>query len=192
MGLCSLPFSCLVWSEPVLDSTGYKSLFIFNPHLKVWNILGFRELVPVLSTVIPLHEDFQRFKVYSHDQSCKLVHMYGVHCQVCAVRSDPGGHDGLPLSLPRQPGRSLTEGASQIPGTNDSTLRQLKPPHPSHVEGPVSQRHLGLVTYPNPHPSSLTIPHNERTKTTPNTVRVQTSSTCLVRVREPRAGALRH
>ena len=24
-------------------------MYIFNPHLKVWNILGFRELVPLLS-----------------------------------------------------------------------------------------------------------------------------------------------
>ena len=70
----------------------------------------------------------------------------------------------------RQRGKSLREGASQIPGTNDSTLRQLKPPHPSHTEGPVSPRRLGLVTYPNPRPSSLTVPCNERIKATPNTV----------------------
>ena len=63
------------------------------------------------------------------------------------------------------------EGASQIPGTNDSILHQLKPPHPSHIEGPVSPRRLGLATYPNPCPSSLTIPRNELIKTTPNTVR---------------------
>ena len=44
------------------------------------------------------------------------------------------------------------EGASQILGTNDSTLHQLKPPHPSHVEGPISPRRLGLATYPNPGP----------------------------------------
>ncbi|KAI4578099.1 hypothetical protein MJG53_010954 [Ovis ammon polii x Ovis aries] len=61
------------------------------------------------------------------------------------------------------------EGASQILGTNDSTLRQLKPPHPSHIEGPVSPRCLGLVTYLNPRPSSLTIPRNERIKATPDT-----------------------
>ena len=61
------------------------------------------------------------------------------------------------------------EGASQIPGANDSTLHQLKPPHPSHEEGPVSPRRLGLATYPNPGPSSLTIPRNKRIKTT-NTV----------------------
>ena len=87
---------------------------------------------------------------------------------------------------------SLTEGASQTPGTNDSTLHQLKPPHPSHVEGPVSPLSLGLATYPNPRPSSLTIPQNGRIKTTPNTVRARTSSTCLVRVQEPRPGALPH
>ncbi|KAI4557826.1 hypothetical protein MJG53_018579 [Ovis ammon polii x Ovis aries] len=58
-------------------------------------------------------------------------------------------------------GKSLTEGASQILGTNDNTLHQLKPPHPSHVEGPVSQRRLGLATYPNLHPSNLTIPRKE-------------------------------
>ena len=64
-------------------------------------------------------------------------------------------------------GKSLMEGASQILGTNDSTLLQLKPPHPSHVEGPVSPRCLSLVTYPNPSPSSLTIPRNKRIKATP-------------------------
>ena len=62
------------------------------------------------------------------------------------------------------------EGASQIPGANDSTLRQLKPPHPSHVEGSVSPPRLRLATYLNPRPSSLTIPRKERIKTTPNTV----------------------
>ena len=90
------------------------------------------------------------------------------------------------------PGKSLTEGASQIPVTNDSTLHQLKPPHPSHVEGPVGPRRLGLATYPNPRPSSLTIPHNERIKATPNTVQAWTSLTCLVRVQEPHLVALRH
>ena len=84
------------------------------------------------------------------------------------------------------------EGASQIPGTNDSTLHQLKLPHPSHVEGPVSLRHLGLATYLNPCPSSLTIPRNERIKTAPNMVQARTSSTCLVQVREPHPGALCH
>ena len=39
------------------------------------------------------------------------------------VRPDPGGYDGPPLlSLPLAGGKSLTVGASQIPGTNDSTL----------------------------------------------------------------------
>ena len=85
------------------------------------------------------------------------------------VSSAPAAIMGRPSSPSRRRGRSLTEGASQIPGTNDSTLRQLKPPHPSHIEGPVSPRCLGLETYPNPCPSSLTIPHNERIKTTPNT-----------------------
>ena len=93
------------------------------------------------------------------------------------------------LSLPRA-GKSLKEGASQILGTNDSTLHQLKPPHPSHVEGLVSPQHLGLATYLNPRPSSLTIPPNKCIKTTPNTVRALTSLTCLVRVQEPRPGAL--
>ena len=87
-------------------------------------------------------------------------------------------------------GKSLMKGASQILGTNDSTLHQLKPPHPSHVEGPVSPRRLGLATYLNPRPSSLTISRNECIKTTPNTVRARTSLTCLVRVREPRPGVL--
>ena len=64
---------------------------------------------------------------------------------------------GRPSSPSRRRGTSVTEGASQIPGTNESTLRQLKPPHPSHVEGPVSPQRLGLVTYPNPRPCSLTI-----------------------------------
>ena len=94
-----------------------------------------------------------------------------------------------PFSLPTAR-RSLTEGSSQIPGTNDSTLRQLKPPHPSHVEGPVSPRRLSLATYLNPRPSSLTIPHNKCIKTTPNTVLARNSSTCLVRVREPCPGVL--
>ena len=99
---------------------------------------------------------------------------------------------GRPSSPSRRRGKSLTEGASQILGTNDSTLRQLKPPYPSHVEGPVSLQRLGLATYLNPRPSSLTIPHNERIKTTPNTVRVWTSSTCLVWVQEPHPGAFPH
>ena len=44
---------------------------------------------------------------------------------VAIVRSDPGGHAGPPLlSLPSAR-RSLTEGSSQILGTNDSTLCQL-------------------------------------------------------------------
>ena len=76
---------------------------------------------------------------------------------------------GRPSSPSRRRGKSLMEGTSQIPGTNDSTLRQLKPPHPSHTEGPVSPRRLGLVTYPNPSPSSLTIPRKEHIKATPNT-----------------------
>ena len=99
---------------------------------------------------------------------------------------------GRPSSPSLRQGKSLTEGASQILGTNDSTLPQVKLPHVSHKEGPVSPRRLGLVTYPNPRPSSLTIPHNNRIKNTPNTVRVWTSSTCLVWVWEPRLGALRH
>ena len=112
------------------------------------------------------------------------------HYYYCC-KADPRGHEGPPLSLPRWRGRSLVEGASQILGTNDSTLRQRKPPHPSRAEGPVSPRRLGLATYPNPRPSSLTIPRNERINTTPNPVRARTSSTCLVRVQEPRR-ELRH
>ena len=76
-----------------------------------------------------------------------------------------------PSSLPPAR-RSLTEGSSQIPGTNGSTLPRLKPPHPSHLEGPVSPRLLGLATYLNPRPSSLTIPRKERIKASPNTVRL--------------------
>ena len=109
--------------------------------------------------------------------------------QMKPVRPDPGATMGRPSSPSHRWGKSLTEGASQIPGTNDSTLHQLKPPHPSHVEGPVSPRCLSLATYPNPRPSSLTIPRNECIKTTPNKVRVQTSSTCLVWVREARPGS---
>ena len=101
------------------------------------------------------------------------------------VRPAPAAIMGRPSSPSRRRGRSLTEGASQIPGTNDSTLRQLKPPHPSHIEGPVSPRCLGLATYPSPRTSSLTIPCNKRIKTTPNMVRGQTSSTCLVRSGNP-------
>ena len=77
------------------------------------------------------------------------------------------------------------EGAAQIPRTKDRTLRQLEPPHPSHVEGPVSPRRLGLETYPNPRPSSLTIPGNQRIKTTPNLVGARTPSTCLLLVGNP-------
>ena len=84
------------------------------------------------------------------------------------------------------------EGASQIPETNESTIRQLKPPHSSHKEGRVSLQCLSLATYPNPRPSSLTIPRNEHTKATCNTVQAWTSSTCLVWVREPHPGAFRH
>ena len=96
---------------------------------------------------------------------------------------------GCPSSPSGRWGKSLMEGASQIPGTNDSTLHQLKLPHPSHIEGPVSPRCLGLATCPNPRPSSLTIPRNQRIKTTPNTVQARTSSTCLLRVREPCPGS---
>ena len=101
------------------------------------------------------------------------------------VRLDPGGQMGRPSSPSRRRGKSLMEGASQIPGTNDSTLHQLKPPHPRHVEGPVRPQRLGLVPYLNPRPSSLTIPRNKRIKTTPNTVRARTSSTCLIGVQNP-------
>ena len=99
----------------------------------------------------------------------------------CHCNAQPAGAMmGRPSSPSCQRGKSLTEGACQIPdpGTNDSTLHQLKPPHPSHVEGPVSPRRLGLVTYPNPRPSSLTIPRKEPIKTTPSRVRGRTSSTC--------------
>ena len=59
---------------------------------------------------------------------------------------------GRPSSSSCRRGKSLMEGASQILGTNFSTLHQLKPPHPSHVEGPISPRRLSLVTYLNPRP----------------------------------------
>ena len=96
------------------------------------------------------------------------------------VRADPGGLDGPPLlSLPLAkkslteipprsqgpmtahfagcheeppPPQSLTEGASQMPGTNDSTLRQLKPPRSSHIEKPISSRCHEPAAYPNLHP----------------------------------------
>ena len=76
-------------------------------------------------------------------------------------------------------------GKSQIPGTNDSTLHQLKPPRPSHVEGPVSPRRLGLATYPNPVHLALTIPCNEHIETTPHMIGARTSSTCLIRSGNP-------
>ena len=85
-------------------------------------------------------------------------------------KAGPGAMMGRLSSPSHQRGKSLTEGASQIPGTNDSTLHQPKLPHPSHVEGPVSPRHLSLVTYPNLRPSSLTTTRNERIKATPNKV----------------------
>ena len=99
---------------------------------------------------------------------------------------------GRPSSPSLQQGKSLTEGASQILGTNDSTRPQVKLPHVSHKEGPVSPRRLGLASYPNPRPSSLTIPPKEHIKTTSNAVGARTSSTCLIRVWEPHLGALRH
>ena len=107
-------------------------------------------------------------------------------------KAGPGAMMGRPSSPSHRWGKSLTEGASQIPGTNDSTLRQLKPPHPSHIEGPISPRRLSLVTYPNPRPSSLTTPHNECIKATPNMIWARTSLTCLARVWEPCLGVLCH
>ena len=96
------------------------------------------------------------------------------------VRSDARGHDGPPLlSLPPErmsltedpprsqgpmtahfagchdeppPPQSLMEGASQMPGTNDSTLRQLKPPRSSRIEKPISSRCHEPAAYPNLHP----------------------------------------
>ena len=96
------------------------------------------------------------------------------------VRSDARGHDGPPLlSLPPArmsltedpprsqgpmtahfagcheeppPPQSLTEGASQMPGTNDSTLRQLKPSRPSRIEKPISSPRHEPAAYPNLHP----------------------------------------
>ena len=112
--------------------------------------------------------------------------------QMKPVRPDPGATMGRPSSPSHRWGKSLTEGASQIPGTNDSTLRQLKPPHPSHIEGPISPRRLSLVTYPNPRPSSLTTPHNECIKATPNMIWARTSLTCLAMVWEPCLGVLCH
>ena len=99
---------------------------------------------------------------------------------------------GHPSSASHWQGKSLMEGASQIPGTNDSTLCQVKPPHHIHVEGPVSPRHLSLAIYPNPRPSSLTIPRNKCIKTSLNMVQVQNSLTCIIWVWEPGLGALRH
>ena len=57
-----------------------------------------------------------------------------------------GCHDELP------PPQSLREGASQMPGTNDSTLRQVKPPRPRCIEKPISSQHHEPAAYPNPHP----------------------------------------
>ena len=39
-----------------------------------------------------------------------------------------------------------------MPGINDSTLRQLKPPRPSRIEKPISSRRPGPAAYPNLHP----------------------------------------
>ena len=50
------------------------------------------------------------------------------------------------------PPQSLTEGASQMPGTNDSTLRQLKPSRPSRIEKPISSPRHEPAAYPNLHP----------------------------------------
>ena len=45
-----------------------------------------------------------------------------------------GCHDEPPPPLPRRRGKSLTEVAFQMPGINDSTFCQLKPPRPSPRE----------------------------------------------------------
>ena len=107
---------------------------------------------------------------HCNEKPTYLPHL-GLHSEpLLTARLDPRAMTGGPSPPSRRRGRSLTEGASRIPGTNDSTLRQLKPPHPSHVEGPVSLL-LGLATYLNPRPSSLTIPRNRRIKATTNTSR---------------------
>ena len=59
---------------------------------------------------------------------------------------------GCPSSPSRLRGTSLMEEAYQILGIKDSTMCELKPPHPSHIEGPMSLRCLGPVTYMNPSP----------------------------------------
>ena len=104
--------------------------------------------------------------------------LHSATCISCKV--DPGGYDGPPLlSLPLAkksvredpprsqgpmtahfagchdeppPPQSLMEGASQMPGTNDSTLRQLKPPRSSRIEKPISSRCHEPAAYPNLHP----------------------------------------
>ena len=74
------------------------------------------------------------------------------------------------------------------PGTNDSTLRQkAAPPQPrGRTCQPATPRPGDLSE---PRPSSLTIPHNKRIKTTPNAVRARTSSTCSVRSSNPPVSA---
>ena len=108
------------------------------------------------------------YKESGRDEQRKLLLVLTPHCKA-GTGAEGRAMMGRPSSPSRRRGKSLMEGASQIPGANDSTLHQLKPPHPSHEEGPVSPRRLGLATYPNPGPSSLTIPRNKRIKTT-NTV----------------------
>ena len=71
-------------------------------------------------------------------------------------KAGPQGHDGPPLLSSCQQGKSLTEGSSQIPRANDSTVRQLKQSPPQPRKGPISPQHLDLTTYRDPH--LLTVP----------------------------------
>ena len=84
-----------------------------------------------------------------------------------------GCHDEPPPPLPHRWGKSLTEGASRMPGTYDSTLRQLKPPRPSCIEKPISSQHREPATYPNPHPLAQPSLETCIYKQTSNTVRAR-------------------
>ena len=102
-----------------------------------------------------------------------------------------GCHDEPPPPLPRRRGKSLTEVAFQMPGINDSTFCQLKPPRPSHRET------YQLAT---PRTSSLSKPPSASPAIPASAYinKLPTWSGCsdflnLPRsVREPRPGALRH